>query len=206
MAGRLGIFGGTFDPPHHGHLIVAADAFEALRLDRLLFVPAAEPPHKVGAVSATAEQRIRMVAAAIESDDRFALDDLETRRQGTSYTVDTLRALKSRDPDAELVFLLGIDQFRALASWREPDEVALLARLGVLSRSGEAPDLSGPYPAVHVPVTRVDLSATEIRNRVRAGLSIRYRVPEAVREIIEGEGLYRGDDAGNREQGPGNRK
>jgi nicotinate-nucleotide adenylyltransferase len=206
MARRLGIFGGTFDPPHHGHLIVAGDAFEALRMDRLIFVPAAEPPHKLGTVAATGEQRMRMLEAAIESDKRFGADDLEIRRQGTSYTVDTLRALKSREPDAELVFLLGIDQFRALHSWRQPDEVASLARLGVLSRSGEAPEPGGPYPAVHVPVTRVDVSATDIRNRVRNGRSIRYLVPEAVREIIEIEGLYRVENTGNREQGTGNRE
>jgi len=189
---RLGVFGGTFDPPHHGHLIAASDAYAALRLDRLLLVPAADPPHKKGKVFASAEQRLRMLCAAVEGDPRFEVVDFELRREGPSYTVDTLRELRGLEPDAELVFLLGIDQFRALESWREPQTVAALARFGVLSRDGESPDPSGRFAAEHVPVTRVDVSATEIRRRAAAGESIRYLVPEAVRKIVEEEGLYRG--------------
>jgi nicotinate-nucleotide adenylyltransferase len=188
---RLGVFGGTFDPPHHGHLIVASDAFEALELDRLLFVPAADPPHKPDGVVATAAQRLAMVEAAIAGDGRFAADDLEIRRGGVSYTVDTLRALRDREPDAELVFLLGVDQFRAFDSWREPAEVARMATLAVLTRGGETLDEPSPYGEVGVPVTRIDVSATEIRRRVAARLSIRYYVPEPVSRIIEVDGLYR---------------
>ncbi|MEX2582062.1 MAG: nicotinate-nucleotide adenylyltransferase [Gemmatimonadota bacterium] len=187
---RLGIFGGTFDPPHVGHLIVAADAFEALELDRLVFVPAADPPHKQGTVGATGRQRLRMLTAAVDGDARFAVDDLEIRRGGTSYTVDTLREIRGREPDAELVFLLGIDQFRALASWREPAEVARLAQLAVFSRGGETPDLTGPYEGVHVPVSRIDVSSTDVRRRLSQGLSVRYYVAETVRTIIEEERIY----------------
>jgi nicotinate-nucleotide adenylyltransferase len=201
---RLGVFGGTFDPPHHGHLIAASDAYAALRLDRLLLVPAADPPHKKGAVHASAEQRLRMLRAAVAGDPRFEVVELELRRAGPSYTVDTLRELRGLEPDAELVFLLGIDQFRALESWREPETVASLARLGVLSRDGESPVTGGRFPAEHVPITRVDISATEIRRRAAAGESIRYLVPEAVRAIVEEEGLYRGDvQAASREVTPG---
>jgi nicotinate-nucleotide adenylyltransferase len=187
---RIGIFGGTFDPIHIGHLLVASDAYEALSLDRVLFVPAANPPHKPRGPVADAMRRVAMVRAAIEGDARFAVDDLEVRRGGTSYTVDTLRELQTREPDAELVFLLGVDQFRALDSWREPREVSRLARLAVFARGGEAPDLSGPYEGIPVPVRRVDVSATEVRARAAAGRSIRYLVPEPVRRIIEAERLY----------------
>jgi nicotinate-nucleotide adenylyltransferase len=188
---RVGLLGGTFDPPHHGHLIVGADAFEWLELHLLLLVPAASPPHKPAGARATAEQRLRMVEAAVAGDPRFGVDDLELRRPGPSYTVDTLRELTRREPDAELVFLLGIDQFREFESWREPHEVARLARLGILSRKGDVPDVAGPYGGIHVPVTRIDISATAIRRRVAAGQSIRYLVPEPVREIIEAEGIYK---------------
>jgi len=187
---RIGVFGGTFDPPHHGHLIVAADAHEALALDRLLFVPAGRPPHKPGSATTTERERLRMVEAAIAGDPRFEVDDRELRRAGPSFTVDTLRELASEASGAELIFLLGTDQYRALGEWREPEEIVRLARLGVFARGGDTPDLSGPYPARAVPVRRVDVSSTEIRARLAAGRPIRYLVPEAVEAIIRGEGLY----------------
>ena len=191
MAGRrLGLFGGTFDPPHHGHLVVASEAFDALGLERLVFIPAADPPHKE-AVKTPAETRLRMLRSAVAGDGRFDVDDLELRRGGTSYTVDTLREIRSRESDAELIFLLGADQFRELSSWKEPEEVARLAKLAVMARQGETVARAGPYDAVEVPVSRIDISATQIRSRVAAGRSIRYFVPDAVREIIESEGLYR---------------
>lgn len=188
---RIGVFGGTFDPPHLGHLMVAADAHEALELDRLLLVPSAVHPFKGGSVRAPAELRVEMVRAAVRGDDRFEVDDVELRRPGPSYTVDTLRALRGRHPEAEIFFLLGADNLRELPAWREPEEIARLATLAVISRGGEhaGPDL--PYPALPVRVRRVDVSATEVRRRVGAGKSIRYLVPEAVREIIAREALYR---------------
>lgn len=187
---HIGIFGGTFDPPHIGHLIVASDAFAALRLDRLILVPSADPPHKQGRVMATAEQRLDMVRAAVSGDPRFEVDGIELKRAGASYTVDTLRAMRTRFPGAELFFLVGVDQMRELDSWREPQEVARLACLSVVAREGEEPVRDSPFRFRPVPVTRIDVSATEIRRRIRKGESIRYLVPEAVREIIEREGLY----------------
>src|SRR5690606_7755216 len=118
-------------------------------------------------------------------------DDLELRRDGPSFTVDTLREIGERETDAALVFVLGTDQFAALSGWREPEEVARLATLGVLARGGETPDLSGPYRGMAVPVRRVDISASEVRDRIATGESIRYLVPEAVAAIIRNEGLYR---------------
>jgi nicotinate-nucleotide adenylyltransferase len=188
---RLGLLGGTFDPPHLGHLIVASAAFESLELDRILFIPAAAPPHKLGSVVASAEQRLEMVRRAITGDPRFAVDDLELRRPGASYTVDTLRALREREPGVELFFLVGADQVRELHTWRDPEEVSRLACLAVLSRGGDQIPSAGRYRTLPVAVPRIDIAATEIRRKVAAGESIRYLVPEAVREYIEGEGLYR---------------
>lgn len=187
---RIGLYGGTFDPLHVGHLIVASDAFEALELDRLLFIPSADPPHKRGQVRASAERRLEMVRAAIAGDPRFGVEDLELRREGASYTVDTLRDLRERNPGCDFFFLVGVDQVREFHSWREPEEVARLARLAVVSRGGEhAEDVD--LPLERVDVTRIDLSSTDIRRRVAEGESIRYLVPDAVREIVEREALYR---------------
>ena len=185
---RIGVFGGTFDPPHVGHLIVAAEAHRALELDRLLLVPAALPPHKREGVHTPAEIRLEMVRRAVRGDVRFRVDDVEVRREGPSYTVDTLRVLAERMPGTELFLLIGADNLRDFPAWREPDEILRLARLVVLERSGEQG--SAPVPALRVPVTRIDVSATEVRRRVGAGESIRYLVPEAVRRMVEHRGLY----------------
>lgn len=195
MGPRLGVFGGTFDPPHIGHLIVAQDAWQALGLDRLIFVPAAAPPHKEGVRITPAPIRLEMVRAAVAGDPRFEVSELELRRAGPSYTVDTLRELRREHPGAELHFLMGVDQFEGFPGWREPDEIARLARLVVLTRGGGRPGGGGgapEYPHRLVEVTRIDLSATSIRARVAAGEPIRYLVPEGVTEIIGREGLYRG--------------
>lgn len=132
-----------------------------------------------------------MIEAAIEGDPRLEVDDLEVRRAGPTYTIDTLRELKRRETDAELVLLLGIDQFRKLSTWRDPDLVAGMAALAVLSRDGETADSDGAYGATSVAVSRIDISGTLVRRRVAEGRSIRYYVPDRVCEIIEKEKLYR---------------
>ncbi|MGH7458860.1 MAG: nicotinate-nucleotide adenylyltransferase [Longimicrobiaceae bacterium] len=187
---KVGVLGGTFDPPHAGHLIAAGDAFERLQLDRLLFVPALLPPHKQGAVAAPAPLRLELVRAAVAGDTRFEVDDLETRRPGPSYTVDTLAQLRGRWPRAELFLLVGADTLAGLPQWREPERVLELATLALLARQGEGAPAGFPFPFERVPVTRVDVSSSELRRRVAAGLSIRYRVPEQVLTIIEREGVY----------------
>lgn len=188
---KLGIFGGTFDPVHIGHLIVAQDAYEALGLDRVVFVPAAVPPHKRGRVTATPEQRLAMLRAATEGDPRVTTSDIELRRPGPSYTVDTLREFHERDPEGALYLLLGVDQFREFHTWHEPDEIARLARIVVLARGGADPQsMPRHYPHEWIGVTRIDISATEIRRRIAAGASVRYLVPAAVEEIIRRERLY----------------
>ena len=193
--GRLGVFGGTFDPPHIGHLIVARDVVDALSLDRMLMVPAARPPHKASREDepSSAALRLEMLAAAVEGDPVLEIDDIELGREGPSYTVDTLEALHERHPGDALHLVIGVDQLAELATWRRPDAVARLARLAVLARAGTDPRAVDPgvkVPFDVVPATRVDVSSTGIRRRVREGRSIRYLVPDAVRGIIEREGLY----------------
>jgi nicotinate-nucleotide adenylyltransferase len=189
---RIGVFGGTFDPPHLGHLVAAGDAADALGLERVVWIPSALHPFKGESVRTPPELRLEMTRAAIAGDPRFEADDLELRRQGPSYTVDTLRELHARHPGAELFFLTGADNLRDLPKWREPEEVVRLARLVVVSRQGEGVPEDTRFPALAVRVLRFDVSATEVRRRVAAGTSIRYLVPEAVREIVERERLYRG--------------
>lgn len=174
---------------------MAQDVVEALELDRLLFVPARRPPHKREMELTPAGLRLQMVRAAVEWDARIEVSEVELRREGASYTVDTLRAVRERRPDERVYFVVGADQFGELSDWREPEEVARLARLVVMTRDGEEPGPVDPgvqVPYEVVPVTRIDISSTEVRRRVREGRSIRYLVPEAVRRIIEENGLYRG--------------
>jgi nicotinate-nucleotide adenylyltransferase len=188
---KIGIFGGTFDPPHLGHLIAATDACELLGLDRLLFVPTASQPLKAGQPATDAVHRLRMVEALAALDPRFSVESMEVDRGGLSFTIDTLRALRQRWPagTAELVLLLGADAAAQFAHWREPEAVLGLAEVVVLTR-GEVS--SGAPSGMRIAATRrVDISSTEIRERVRAGKPVRAFVPEAVDRYIASNGLYR---------------
>jgi nicotinate-nucleotide adenylyltransferase len=186
---RLGIFGGSFDPPHVGHLIVVADAFDALRLDHLAFVPAGVQPLKAGQAATAPEHRLAMVRLLVGDDPRFSVDPIEIDRDGLSYTVDTLAVFADRHAHAERFFLVGADVLAAFGKWREPQRVMRLATLAVIERAGE----HGPVPegAVRVETRRVDVSSTEIRERVRTGRPIRGFVPEAVEAYIAARRLYR---------------
>lgn len=189
---RLGVLGGTFDPPHLGHLIVARDAAEGLGLDRVFLVLAARPPHKSRA-TVPAELRLEMLEAALAGDPVLVASDVETRRAGPSYMVDTLGELHAQYPGAELVLLIGVDQWRQFGGWKDPQEIARLATVAVMAREGEDPSAVDPgvdIPSSEVPVTRIDVSATDVRTRARRGRSIRHLVPEPVRGIIEREALY----------------
>jgi len=186
---RIGVFGGTFDPPHIGHLLAASDAFEALSLDRVVWVPAAGQPLK-SAIVASPEDRLAMVRLLVEGDSRFSVDPIEIERGGLSFTVDTLRALHERwksDPSLALVLLLGADAAASLPEWREPDAVIRLAEVIVLKR-GEP---GAPAMGRAIDTRTIDVSSTEIRDRVRVGLSIRGLVTEPVAAYIEGRRLYR---------------
>ena len=194
---RLGVFGGTFDPPHVGHLLTAVDAVEALTLDRLLFVPAAQQPLKVGCESAAPEHRLAMARLLAGDDPRFGVDPIEIDRAGLSYTVDTLGELTRRLPGAELFFLVGADALATFPRWREPRRVLELARLVVLRRASddvELPAMMREAPhrePIVLASRRVDVSSTEVRARVRAGLSIRGFVPDAVAAYVAEARLYR---------------
>ncbi|MBA4071834.1 MAG: nicotinate (nicotinamide) nucleotide adenylyltransferase [Gemmatimonas sp.] len=185
---RIGIFGGTFDPPHLGHWLAAVDAAEALALDEVIWVPAAQQPLKTGVSSAEAVHRLAMTRLGVQGDGRFRVDAVETERGGLSFTVDTLRLFRERYPDAVLFLLLGRDAAALLPKWREPETIRAMAEIVVLTRSGEGGEL--PDGVRRLPTRCVDLSSSEIRERVAAGRSIRGFVPDAVAAYIAAHGLY----------------
>jgi len=190
---RLGILGGSFDPPHNGHLLVAEDAFDALRLDRLVFVPAGTQPLKRDKDTAPADRRLAMVRAMVGDDKRFETSAVEVERGGLSFTVDTLRHFSSQFPSAERFLLLGADVLPTFAQWREPEEVVRLAQPVILQRAGSPAveaKLAG-VKAICLDTRRVDVSSTEVRERVRQGKPIRGFVTDAVAALIERDGLYR---------------
>jgi nicotinate-nucleotide adenylyltransferase len=188
---RIGVFGGTFDPPHTGHALVAGDACEALALDTVLWIPVTQQPLKDAPPLAPASDRRRMVELAVDDDPRFSLDTLELDRGGLSFTVDTLEALAERHRGAHLVLLVGADAWASFERWRDPKRILELAEVAVIARAGDAaPMLSGHKPEI-VTARRVDVSSTEIRDRVNRGLPITGFVSDAVREYITAAGLYR---------------
>jgi len=190
---RIGVLGGTFDPPHVGHFLAAVDAFEALSLDKLIFVPAAAQPLKTGAPAlASPEDRLEMVRRAVGDDTRFEVSEAEIARGGLSYTVDTLEVLARERPGAELVFILGMDALSSFDQWKSPDRILELASLAVLARSGDhglSADVGGGVAVVGT--RRIDVSSSEIRQRIADGKSIRGFVAESVEAYISARNLYR---------------
>jgi nicotinate-nucleotide adenylyltransferase len=217
---RVGVFGGSFNPIHHGHLLLADEVRELLGLDRVLFVPAGAPPHKSAAGLAPAADRHAMVRLAVADHPGLAVSDVELRRPGPSYTVDTLEALATEGD--ELFLLVGSETFLDLLSWREPARVARLARLVVVPRLGSAFDPEGeaarkvlrgigiadgfvhvtagePLPARGIPIvhaTSLPISASELRRRAAEGRSLAFRLPPAVIAYIREHALYRSREAG----------
>jgi nicotinate-nucleotide adenylyltransferase len=199
---RIGIFGGTFNPPHVGHLVCAQEAYLQLSLDQVMLIPARIPPHKPIEDEPGPEHRLELCRRAIEGDTRFGVSDLEVRRSGPSYTVDTLRELHSQAPDNELFLIVGGDVAAGLAQWREPEEVLSLATLAVAKRRGTARatvdralhGLPGGERAQFFPMPRIGVSSTMIRRRVRLGQPIRYIVPNEVASYIEEHHLYTGQE------------
>jgi len=194
---KVGVFGGAFDPVHIGHLAAAQEVAEELGLDQVLLVPALQPPHKESQGLTVAPIRIDMLREAIREHPLFGISEVECRRPPPSFTVDTLRELREIEV-AKWHLILGADQWRRFGTWREPDEIARLAELVLVTRDGDRPaDIdpgltSGVRPPFReVAITRIDISSTLVRRRVREGRSIRYLVPDGVRRIIEAEKLYR---------------
>ena len=178
---RVGIFGGTFDPVHFGHLILAEAALEELDLDRIIFVPAGLSPFKTQRPPmASAALRLEMLRAAVAGESRFEIDDRELRREGPSYTIDSVTEMFGDHPGVRFIYLIGTDNLHDLDRWHRIRELRNLVDFAILDREGSytlPPDL----PVVR---RRIDLSSTEIRSRLAAGLSIRFMVPEAVYDII----------------------
>jgi nicotinate-nucleotide adenylyltransferase len=200
---RLGILGGTFDPVHYGHLLLAETAREQCRLDQVWLVPAAIPPHKQGHELSPVAERIEMLELAVGGNPALTVSPLEAERGGVTYTVDTLEALTAEDPRRELFFLMGADSLTDLPNWRQPERICQLATIVVVRRAGQEIDYSRLAPLApaerlehfrrhQVEMPLVELSSHDIRRRVAGGQSIRYRTPRAVEKYIESHGLYRG--------------
>lgn len=199
MALIRGIFGGTFDPPHVGHLLLAERVSEALTLDQLLWMPVAQSPFKQGKATSSVAHRMAMIAAAIGDNPRFAVSDLDTRGKAPHYTVDLLRTLHALWPDDNLVFVMGGDMLNSFDRWHQPDEILDLATIAAVPRPGEPLDVARlgdalptlPARLTIIPMPLIDISSTDIRKRVAEGQSVRYMLPNAVGQYIRDTGLYR---------------
>ena len=210
MTQPIGVFGGTFDPIHYGHLRTAFEMLQALRFARVLFIPSGDPPHR-GDTHATAILRFEMVAAATANEVRFVVDDCELRREGPSYTIDTLEAKRAEFSAVPIGLILGMDAFLGLTSWHRWDELLDFAHIVVAHRPGwKAPDFGPlgdmisrfgthrvedlhetPQGRVHIhAVTQLEISSTEIRELIQAGRDPRYLLPDRVRDVILDKGCY----------------
>lgn len=194
---NIGIYGGTFNPPHLGHLLLAQSAIDAFALDRVLMMPAFRSPFKLMSESLPAEMRAEMVALAVSGNARLACEYYEVLRGGVSFTVDTLRHLHARQPADSLFLLMGADTFSEFPLWKDPDRIAELATIAVAQRPGsdlERASATGAPAFRRFDMPLLDISSTDIRRRVREGRSIQYLVPWTVQVFIESHGLYRESD------------
>ena len=194
---RIGLFGGSFDPVHHGHLLLAQDALEQLSLDRLFFIPAAINPHKLDAApQASPRLRLEMLREATRMQPLFSIDTLELEREGPSFTIDTVDAFRSRFAGAQIFLLLGEDNLPKLHSWHQFERLRQLVSFVSFVRRAHAPAAAAPAVApdkdlrLERLVRKIDISSTEIRARVAKGLPIQYLVPESVRLLIQSHALY----------------
>ena len=197
--GDIGILGGTFNPPHMGHLVMAQEALDQLDLDRVVFMPVAVPPHKEAREDPGAAARLELCRLAVAHDERFEVSTLEIERGGASFTVDTLRELHDVEPEHDLTFIVGGDMAQSLPAWREPEAILRLARVAVAEREGvRREDIARRLEPLHdgdrvvfFDMPRIDVSSSTIRRRVAEGRPVRYLVPDAVAAAIAEHGLYR---------------
>ncbi|WP_165070761.1 nicotinate-nucleotide adenylyltransferase [Paludisphaera rhizosphaerae] len=194
---RLGLFGGTFDPIHIGHLILAEQCREACRLDKVWIVVAKEPPHKRGIQRTAVHHRLEMARLAVAGDSSFEVSEIEAQRSGPSYSVDTLSQIQAERPDDELFFLIGGDSLVDLPTWREPDRIAQMATIVVANRPGSTPEtppssVFGPdsRPFQHVTIPPIGISSSDLRRRMVEGHSVRYMIPKPVQAYIAAHKLY----------------
>lgn len=185
---KLGLYGGSFDPIHNGHLILAREAMESLGLDRVIFIPAGISPHKLDRPPAPADLRCQMVEASVRGEAGLDWDDCEIRRAGPSFAIDTVREMGAKHPGAEIFYFIGEDNIPSLHTWKDIQLLRTLARFVVMSRSLGAVDHGFPM------ISRcIDISSTDIRNRIASNRSVRYLLPEAACEILSKHRLYRND-------------
>lgn len=184
---RIGILGGTFNPPHIGHLIIAQEVSQALNLDRIWFIPTYEPPHK-NSVEINVTHRVELLKLAIEDNDSFSLNTIEIDRAGKSYTIDTIHMLKETYPETEFYFIIGADMVEYLPNWYKIDELMSLIQFVGVKRPGYR--LKSNYPIMEVDVPMVAISSSAIRERVQKNKSIQYLVPDSVHTYIKEHGLY----------------
>jgi nicotinate-nucleotide adenylyltransferase len=192
---RLGLFGGTFDPIHLGHLILAEACREACALDRVWFVVAGQPPHKPGGPSPVSD-RLEMVRIAVAGHPAFEVSEIEARRPGPHYSAETLEAIHRERPEDDLFFLIGADSLAELPTWRQPERILTLATLVVANRPGFDREPAAALPSTtrpieHVSIPPIGIASHDLRRRVAEGRTIRYRVPRGVEAYIEAQGLYR---------------
>lgn len=197
---RLGILGGSFDPVHLGHLVMADVCREQLNLDEVWFVPAGHPPHKTDRELAPAKARAEMLEFALAGIPEFQISDIELKKESTSFTVETLESLASEDPDRELFLIIGADSLHDFPTWKEPARIAELAKIIAVNRGRQDPpaleeieqklgsDVADRIRVVEMP--GIDVSSTDIRHRIRSGHSIRFLVPKAVEAYINELSLY----------------
>jgi len=196
MAERVGVLGGTFDPPHVGHAIVAQDVLEELRLDRLLVIPTARPPHRDAVLPG--EVRLALVRALFRAHPGLQVSAMELEREGASFAVDTLERLGTALEGSELFCVIGVDQLAVIDTWHQFRRLPGLATMAVMRRDGREPELprgAEDFPFITVNVTRIDVSSTDVRHRLREGRSIRYLVPEPIREQVERAWIAHGSRA-----------
>jgi nicotinate-nucleotide adenylyltransferase len=190
---RVGVLGGTFDPPHLGHLVLAQELAEELKLDRVLFIPPAVPPHKDLREVSSAKHRFEMTKRAIKGNKLFSVSDIELKRKGPSYTVDTIRELKKIYPQSELFFLTGSDILEEILKWKDPQEIYRQIKIVIGLRPGF--DKIGPanqfaHKNQIIEITSLNISSTLIREKIKKGKSIKYLVPPGVLDYIKDNKLY----------------
>ncbi|SDJ73503.1 nicotinate-nucleotide adenylyltransferase [Alkalibacterium thalassium] len=189
---KIGILGGTFNPPHLGHLIIAEHVRDQLDLDTILFMPSYEPPHKQSKQTIDHVHRVNMLERSLSDNDQFDIDLSEIERKGKSYTYDTMRLLKEKHPDTEFYFIIGADMVEDLPNWHKIDELIQLVQFVAVNRPNYQTESA--YPVIMVDVPDVDISSSMIRQKVRDGCSIKYLVTAETEKYIESEGLYKDEN------------
>lgn len=185
---KIGILGGTFDPPHHGHLLIANEVLSALELDEIWFMPNQEPPHKKKSAAVTNENRLEMLRLALEGNCQFCIQPIELKRKGPSYTIETMKIILSKYPDDQFFFIIGADMVEYLPKWHEIDELVKLVQFVGVERPAYSHDT--PYPIIYVDVPAMEVSSSMIRERLKTGKTVRYLLPDSVIQYIKENHLY----------------